>query len=139
MNPTATIHGWYVPDKCYPRENRCVVCDRQSTFHLCARHAIPGMVVEVENDSKAYKYVVSNWLVERAGRLRLITMNDLAMGQLFGGYEGFERQLQEQGYQVRALIETFEELVALKHQNPGLAVILWSPNLPKGEDQDSTR
>jgi hypothetical protein len=99
----------------------------------------PAWSWEVENDSKAYKYVVSNWLVERAGRLRLITMNDLAMGQLFGGYEGFERQLQEQGYQVRALIETFEELVALKHQNPGLAVILWSPNLPKGEDQDSTR
>lgn len=67
----------------------CVVCGQQSIFHLCNKHALPGMVVECGRD----KFVISTWLVQRKRRKLLVTMNDFTLGDFFGGREGFERKL----------------------------------------------
>jgi hypothetical protein len=83
----------------------------------------------------AGKYVVvSLWLVEREGQMRLISMNDYTLGNLFGGREAFEKRLGEQGYEIHHLISRLEQLKTAKSRNPGLRVTLWSPDLPGGED-----
>lgn len=94
----ATIDGWYNPIGDAPANNVCTVhgCGQVSTFHLCKKHAVPGMVVEALNN----KGVVSIWLVEREGQMRLITLNDLALGDVFGGREFLEKRLHEQGYKI---------------------------------------
>lgn len=130
---TATIHGWYRPVEDEPANNICVVqgCCQASSFHLCKKHAVPGMVVQMGNRDN---YVVSVWLVEREGQMRLISMNDYALGDLFGGRDAFEKRLREQGYKIHELISRREQLETAKRQNPGLRFTLWSPDLPKGED-----
>jgi hypothetical protein len=80
-------------------------------------------------------FVISTWLVQRRNALRLITLNDYALGDLFGGRAGFESQLANQGYQVLGLISSLAELEATKLRHPGLHVILWSPDLPDGDDE----
>jgi hypothetical protein len=80
------------------------------------------------------EYVVSLWLVEREDQLRLITMNDYALGYLFGGREAFEKRVQKQGYKIHHLISRLEQLETAKCRNPGLQYTLWSPDLPRGED-----
>ena len=116
-----------------PANNICVVqgCGQASSFHLCEKHAVPGMVVEMR---KANEFVVSLWLVEREGQLRLICMNDYALGGMFGTGGAFEKRLSEQGYKIHRLMPRLEQLETAKRQNPGLPFTLWSPDLPKGED-----
>ena len=127
-----TIHGWYSPIGSGLANNVCVVhgCGQESSFHLCKKHAIPGMVVEI---GEGGKYVVSLWLVEREGQMRLMSLNDYALGNLFGSQEAFEKQLLDQGYKIHHLISRLEQLETAKRRNPDLRVTLWSPNLPAGE------
>lgn len=137
---TATIHDWHSPFRnTQAHSNTCVVrdCGRESIFHLCDAHAIPGMVAEIRDR----KFVIGTWLVEREGRMRLITINDLALGDLFGGREAFEERLQAQGYKIHHLISRLEELETARRRNSGLRITLWSPDLPEGEDDlhDGTR
>jgi hypothetical protein len=130
---TATIHGWHNPiANTQAHSNKCVVrgCDRESIFHLCDAHALPGSVVEV----RGRKFVIGTWLVEREGRMRLITMNDYTLGNLFGGREAFEKRLQAQGYKIHYLISRPEQLETAKRRNPGLRITLWSPDLPRAEN-----
>ena len=130
---TATIHGWHSPiGNTQGHSNKCVVrdCGLESIFHLCDTHAIPGTVVEI----RGRKFVIGTWLVEREGRMRLITINDFAFGDLFGGREDFEKRLQAQGYKIHHLISRPEQLETAKRRNPGLQFTLWSPDLPKCED-----
>lgn len=129
---TVTLCGWYTPSGKAQSGNKCVVveCHRDATFHLCKRHAIPGMIVENEGGS----FVTSFWLVERAGQMRLITLNDYALGDLFGGQQEFEHWLSVQGYKVHGLISSGEELKSTKQLYPGLRITSWSPNLPGGEN-----
>jgi hypothetical protein len=125
---TARIHGWYSPIGNAQANNQCVVdgCGRESSFHLCNQHEIPGMVVEINGD----RFVISSWLVERAGQRRVITLNDYALGDLFGGREAFEDRLGVQGYKLHGLISGKEELEGTRK----LKFTLWSPDLPDGED-----
>jgi hypothetical protein len=130
---TATIHGSYRPvGNAQAHSNNCVVlgCGRKSSFHLCDTHAIPGTVVEIHGR----KFVIGTWLVERKGQMRLITINDFALGDLFGGREAFEKRLHAQGYETHHLISRPEQLETARRRNPGLPFTLWSPDLPRGED-----
>jgi hypothetical protein len=80
-------------------------------------------------------FVISTWLVQRRNALRLITLNDYALGDLFGGRAGFESQLANQGYRVLGLISSLEELEATQLRHPGLQMTPWFPELPEGEDE----
>jgi hypothetical protein len=130
---TGTIHGWYSPIGNGPAKNMCVVqgCGQESTFHLCKKHASPGLIVEV---GSARKFVISLWLVERANQMRLISMNDYSLGTLFSGREAFENRLHEQGYKIHHLISRLEQLETAKRLNTELRFTLWSPDLPDDED-----
>ena len=97
----------------------------------CFHHAVAGMVVEAGTRT----FVIGTWLVERRNALRLITLNDYALGELFGGCAGFESQLANQGYRVLGLISSLEELEATQLRHPGLQMTPWSPDLPEGEDE----
>jgi hypothetical protein len=128
-----TIRGWHSPiGNRQAHSNKCMVrgCGRESIFHLCDMHASPGTVVEI----RGRKFVIGTWLVEREGRMRLITINDFALGDLFGGREAFEKRLQTQGYKIHDLISRPEHLETAQRRNPGLRFTLWSPDLPRGED-----
>jgi hypothetical protein len=129
---TFVIRGWYAPSGKTQLGNKCVVegCNRDAAFHLCKHHAIPGVVTEVQDKT----FVIGLWLVERVGKFRIITLNDYALGDLFGGQQGFEDRLGVQGYKVHGPISNEKELEATKQQYPGLRVMLWSPNLPDDED-----
>jgi len=130
--PTPTILGWYSPIGTAQANNKCVVpgCNRDATYHLCEQHAVTGRVVEVNGEG----FVVSSWLVERAGQMCIIRVNDFALGDLYGGRQELEHQLSVQGYKVHALISSEEELEATKEHYPGLQITRWPPNLPDGED-----
>jgi hypothetical protein len=128
-----TMHGWYVPDGKTRPGTRCVVeaCNREAAYNLCIHHAIPGMVGEVGTRT----FVIGTWLVKRRNALRLITLNDYALGELFGGCARFESQLTNQGYRVLGLISSLEELEATKLRHPGLQMTPWFPELPEAEDE----
>lgn len=128
---TVTFHGWYSPIDDTPATNTCVVpgCGRESSFHLCKTHAIPGLL----GKESGKNFVFSLWLVERAGQMLLITLSDIAVGTFFGGRQGFEDRLSGQGYKVLRLISSEEEF-ATEQQRPGVRIIPWTPNLPEGEN-----
>lgn len=122
---TVTMHGWYDPTTNEPANGVCVVqeCGQRSTFHLCKNHALPGMVAESEDR----KFVISTWLVEREGRKCLITLNDYALGDLFGGREAFEQQLRDEGYGIRHLVSRVRDLVDIKRRDPDIPMGPWIP------------
>ena len=128
---TVNICGWYAPSGETLAGNTCVVggCTDGAAYHLCEKHAIPGVVTEVQDKT----FVIGLWLVERVGQFRIITLNDYALGVHFGGQQNFEDRLGEQGYKVHGLIAGQQELEAVKQQYPGLRFTLWSPDLPDGE------
>lgn len=123
---------WYTPTADVPANRVCVVkgCGQPSAFHLCEKHALPGAVMEFQGQ----KFVISTWLVEREGKMRVISLNDYGLGDLFGGREAFERRLVEQGYHIHHLISQPDQLDTTRRQNPGLPFTVWSPDLPHGED-----
>jgi hypothetical protein len=130
--PTPTILGWYSPIGNAQANNKCVVdgCHRHATYHLCEQHGVPGLAMEINGDG----FVVSSWFVERGGQMRIIPLNDYALGDLFGGRQAFEDRLGAQSYKVHRLISSHEEMEATKKQYPGLRATIWSPNLPDGKD-----
>ena len=127
---TVTLDSWYVPSKSGPQNSVCVVsgCGQPSTFHLCANHAIPGMIVEVRN----IKFVISTWLVERNGREYLITLNDFALGDLFENREAFEERLRDDGYKVHNLLSCPDDLFTIRSRDPEISVGPWIPAVDGG-------
>ena len=118
------IH-WYEPAASEPANNTCLVeaCGQESTFHLCKKHALPGIVKETANQ----KFVVSAWLVEREGRKSLITITDYDLGDLFDGREAFERWLHEEGYKIDHLIPDLLDLQHVMGENPAAQIVNWRP------------
>ena len=67
--------------------------------------------------------------------MRVITINDYALGTCFGGQEAFEDELGEQGFTIHHLIESQAELDAAKKRYPELQMIPWVPTLSDSEDE----
>ena len=122
-----TIHDWYDPTTNEPANSVCVVqgCCKRSTFHLCQKHALPGMVVE----SGDRKFVISAWLVELEGRKCLITLNDYVLGDLFDGREAFEQRLRDEGYRIYHLVSSERDLGDIKRRNPDIPMGPWIPRV----------
>ena len=58
------------------------------------KHGLPGLVVRGgDND-----YVITAWAAKHGNEEGIIILNDLALGELFGGRAGFEKKLQDQGF-----------------------------------------
>ena len=135
---TVTIKHWYDPITS-PRvnNNKCVAdgCGRESNYHLCEKHAVPGMVMGIGRANECY--VISLWLVERQGQTLLVTLNDYTLGNLFGSKEAFEKQLLEDGYIVHKFISTYQQLDRAKRLNPGLACSPWTPKTVLSTSSDS--
>jgi hypothetical protein len=131
---TCTIHAWYMPNGKTATSKKCIVegCDAEATYNLCNQHAIPGMVVEV---GRGCTVVISAWLVAWAGRMRLITLNDYALGAFFGGRETFEDRLCKQGYTIHGLVSSEAALRDAAQRHPGLRMTPWLPDLP-GNDAE---
>jgi hypothetical protein len=93
--------------------------------NLCDEHRLPGGVVQV-NDSTM---VTTIWTAEHNDEFGYILLNDWALGDLFGGREGFEAKLAEQGFvNVRNVATPFElfELKAAMQPPQGKKVGSWS-------------
>jgi hypothetical protein len=134
---TVKIQHWYNPIES-PRvnNNKCVVdgCGRESKYHLCEKHEVPGMVVRIGMANECY--VISAWLVERQGHMLLVTLNDYTLGNLFGSKEVFEKQLLEDGYVVHQFISTYQQLDRARRLNPGLACSPWTPKAVLSTNSD---
>jgi hypothetical protein len=95
--------------------------------NLCDEHRLPGMAVQT-NDSTM---VVTAWAAEHGDEAGIIALNDFALGDLFGGREGFEAKLAEQGFRKVRNLATQTEVEALRRAL-GKKLGSWSgPWLPR--------
>ena len=78
--------------------------------NLCHKHLAPGAVVEVGDGTG----VVTSWYAERAGKSGIIVIDDLDLGNLFGGVEGIKAELNRQGFTSVRILKTPEEVAAAK-------------------------
>jgi hypothetical protein len=62
--------------------------------NLCDNHRVPGTKA-VYGESTM---LITIWVAEHNGELGFILLNDYALGNLFGGREGFEVKLAEQRF-----------------------------------------
>jgi hypothetical protein len=76
--------------------------------NLCDSHRIPGAIARLGNSTM----VITSWLVQHGEEQGLIALNDFALGDLFGGAEGFLAKLEEQGFTYARNLATPEELQA---------------------------
>jgi hypothetical protein len=76
-----------------------------SIGNLCDRHQVPGVVFE----SPGRRYVITSWYAEQEGTRGIVVLNDFALGDLFGGIDGFKTKLREQGFENVCLLRTPEE------------------------------
>ena len=98
----------------FKERDKCAVLDCTSPCsgrtNLCESHMVPGMAFRI-GDSTG---VVAAWYVEHARLRGIIVLNDFALGDLFGGAEGFSKKLEQQGFSDIKLLETPEEFQAAK-------------------------
>jgi hypothetical protein len=86
--------------------------------NLCDDHRVPGVAVRVGESTM----VIAAWVAHRGDEVGIIFLNDLGLGELFGGRPGFEAKLQQQGFTNVRMISSRAELEALKMPNrEGLA------------------
>jgi len=78
--------------------------------NLCEEHRLPGMAVRVGGSTM----VINAWYAEHGDEAGVILLNDLALGEIFGGGAGFEAKLGEQGFENVRNLATLEELGAAK-------------------------
>ena len=76
-----------------------------SPGNLCEKHLVPGAVVEVGDGTD----VVTSWYAERGGKSGIIVIDDLDLGNLFGGVQGFTAELNRQGFDAVRILKTPEE------------------------------
>jgi len=84
--------------------SRCGPCN------LCREHAVPGEVVFVGDGTGA----VTSWYAERNGEWGLIVVDDLDLGELFSGAEGFAAKLRRQGFEKVRILRTPEEVASAR-------------------------
>jgi len=94
------------------------ICDFRN---LCLEHELPGIVVEVDDS----KMLITTWRAEHGDEVGVIYLNDRTVGDMFGGREGFEAQLAEQGLVNVRLLETQQELDAAKQPPKGKKIGDW--------------
>jgi hypothetical protein len=92
--------------------------------NLCDEHRLPGAVAGVVGDDRTF--VVTCWVAEHEDEVGIIFLNDFALGDLFGGREGFEAKLAEQGFVNVRNLETPFELEAAKQPPKGKKVGDWT-------------
>lgn len=100
-----------------------------SIGNLCDRHQVPGVVFE----GSSRTYVVSSWYTEHEGTRGIIVINDFALGDLFGGREGFRTELARQGFTAVRLLATPGEFAEAREKMlaaPGNWSGPWSTQYP---------
>ena len=78
--------------------------------NLCTVHRVPGAIVRLGNSTM----IIASWLVQHGQEQGLIALNDFALGDRFGGAEGFLAKLEEQGFTNVRNLATSEELEAAR-------------------------
>lgn len=97
--------------------------------NLCREHAVPGVIVCLNNDRSA---VVTLWYAEHGDEVGIILLNDWALGSLFGGRTEFERQLAKQGFMNVRNIATPQEAEAARRTRSNKKLASWGgPWLPE--------
>jgi len=93
---------------------KCAVSSCEKPYcgpsNLCHEHGVPGAVVRVGDGTG----IVTSWFAEREGKLGLIVIDDLDLGELFGGVEGFMAKLRVQGFQDVQILRTPEEVASAR-------------------------
>jgi hypothetical protein len=82
--------------------------------NLCEEHRLPDLNVRVG----ASTMVITAWYAEHGEDAGVILLNDLALGELFGGGVGFEAKLRAQGFVNVRNLATPKELEAAKKPGP---------------------
>lgn len=110
--------------------------------NLCEEHRLPGMAVRVGGSTM----VITAWYAEHGDEAGVILLNDLALGEIFGGGAGFEAKLREQGFDNVRNLATLEELGATKRPvqgkkaggwaGPWKTQYAWEAGLPIAVDQE---
>jgi len=90
--------------------------------NLCEEHRLPGMAVRVGDSTM----VITAWYAEHGDEAGVILLNDLALGEIFGGGARFETKLREQGFENVRNLATPEELDAAKRPAKGKKVGSWA-------------
>ena len=90
--------------------------------NLCPKHALPGEIAKVGDSTM----VITVWLVEHEDEVGVIVLNDYALGDLFGGKEGFLIELAMQGFTNIRLAETPRDLEMAEQQSAGRVQGDWS-------------
>jgi hypothetical protein len=91
--------------------------------NLCDEHRVPGVAVRVGESTM----VIAAWVAHHREEVGIIFLNDLALGELFGGRTGFEAKLQEQGFTNVRMISTPAELEVLKLPNRAKSALWEGP------------
>jgi hypothetical protein len=78
--------------------------------NMCREHLVPGAVVEVGEGTG----VVTSWYAEREGERGLIVLDDLDLGELFGGVDGFTAKLKRQGFQNVQIMRAPKEVASAR-------------------------
>jgi len=63
-------------------------------YNLCVNHRLPGVKVAHSGSTM----VITMWTAEHGGETGFILLNDYALGDLFGGRNGFMARLAQQGF-----------------------------------------
>jgi len=90
--------------------------------NLCQDHRLAGGGERIGDSTR----VVTAWAVEHEDEAGVIFLNDLSLGNLFGGRAGFEKRLREQGFTGIRILCTPEELESAKHPANGTKLADWS-------------
>jgi hypothetical protein len=83
--------------------------------NLCNHHRLPGPIVQVDDSTM----MITAWVAEHGDEVGIILLNDFALGDCFGGREGFEAELAVQGFSNVRNIATSKELEAAKYPTLG--------------------
>ena len=78
--------------------------------NLCGEHKVPGVTYSCEDGT----CVITAWYAEHKGCRGIILLNDFALGDLFGGADGFRTKLKSQGFSAIRILETPDEVEGAK-------------------------
>jgi len=74
---------------------------------------------------------VSSWYAERKGQSGFIVADDLQIGELFGGAEGFTAKLKSQGFDKVRILRTPQEVASARIEVLKALAAWAGPRLPE--------
>lgn len=86
--------------------------DPRQSYNLCKLHMLPGMDVQVGDSTM----VITFWRVRHDNEVGIVLLNDMALGELHCGEQGFRATLRAQGFSDIRLLRTPAELEMAKRQ-----------------------